>query len=647
MKYLIVGTGGTGGAIGGFLAASGKDVDFIARGRHLEVMQRNGLVLHTQLRGELRIPSVQAFDMDSYNGSPDVIFVCVKGYSLEETLPLLKRVARPDTVIIPILNIYGTGGRMSVRLPGLTILDGCMYVISYVSAPGEITQKGPLFRVVYGNRDNSCPEILYDIQQDLEESGISVVVSDYIQRDAFHKFAFVSPMAAAGAFFDNTMGEIRTSPRKRQMFADLVTEIGELAFAMGIPFSSDVIQENLDILDDVSPDSTTSMQKDLKRGGASEIDGLLFEVLRMAKKYRVSLPNYEMIAKHMGYSDVFDPVLLGNLDCKNRFVRSATRDGVENEDGTISEAQLQIMRDLAEGDVGLIITGHFYVHPQGQASRSQNGIFDDRFIPGMQRLVSVVREYEGCVVAQINHAGGKADVDEPVAPSAWEYTPDKPARELTLDEIGEIRKAFAEGASRAKQAGFDGVQVHMAHDYLLSEFLNPQFNTRNDEYGGSAENRFRLCREIIEEIHHECGRDYPVFVKINSNVQENDAQFEEDLLYILQQLEELNVTAAELSGCDFFHKGPQERIYYLERAARLAEQTELPLLLTGGIRSLQDIAKVRDSGIAMVSLSRPFICQGDLVLRLRSGEQPKCINCNQCFRLPSTQGIRCVFHRKR
>ena len=644
MKYLIVGTGGTGGAIGGFLAASGKDVSFIARGSHLEAIRQNGLVVDSELRGRLHIENAQAFDMESYEDSPDVIFVCVKGYSMDEVCPFLRRVARPDTMIVPILNVYGTGGKLAVRMPGLTVADGCVYIVSYISAPGEITQKGPLFRVVYGNRDSSCPDIFYDIERDLRESGIDVIVSTNIIRDAFQKFSCVSPMAAAGVFFQNTMGEIRENPRKRAVFASLVGEIGQLAQAMGIPFSTDVVQENLEILDHSAPDSTTSMQRDLQKGGPSEINELLFEVVRLGKRYQVELPTYEMIAKSMGYSEALEPMWLGNLQLRNHLVRSATRDGVENEDGTVSERQLQIMRTFASHEVGMIITGHFYVHPQGQASPSQNGIYDGRFLPGMRRMTDVVHMEEGCIVAQLNHAGGNADVEEPVAPSERVYSRGRLARALTREEMDEIRECFAEGASRAYQAGFDGVQIHMAHDYLLGEFLTPMMNNRTDEYGGSAENRFRFCAEIIEAVRRATSESFPILVKINSNVQANDRQYEEDLLYYLQQMESLGVAAAELSGCDFTKKSANERTYYLERAARMQQQLSMPLILVGGVRSLQDIAKVIDAGIPMVSLSRPLICQGDLIPRLLSGERARCISCNQCFALPRTRGIRCVFH---
>ena len=185
MKYLIVGTGGTGGAIGGFLAASGKDVSFIARGSHLEAIRQNGLVVDSELRGRLHIENAQAFDMESYEDSPDVIFVCVKGYSMDEVCPFLRRVARPDTMIVPILNVYGTGGKLAVRMPGLTVADGCVYIVSYISAPGEITQKGPLFRVVYGNRDSSCPDIFYDIEIYLHVSCTAVSIFIWVLLKAY------------------------------------------------------------------------------------------------------------------------------------------------------------------------------------------------------------------------------------------------------------------------------------------------------------------------------------------------------------------------------------------------------------------------------------------------------------------------------
>ena len=302
MKYLILGAGGTGGAIGGFLAASGKDVDFVARGAHLQAMKEYGLKVHSDRRGELFLPQVRADTMEDYSGDPDVIFLCVKGYSVGEAITFLKGKAKKGTLVIPILNIYGTGEKLSIELPDLLIPDGCMYIVSYVSAPGEISQRGKIFRVVYGMPDGSCPEILHAVARDLEDSGIDTVVSAHIQRDCFQKFSCVSAMASAGAYFDTDMGTIRSHPEMRQMYRDLSDEICSLADAMGIPFQSDVTEENLDILDHLTPDTTASMQKDLKKGGQTEMDGLIFEVVRLGKKFNVPVPQYTKIAKHFGFS---------------------------------------------------------------------------------------------------------------------------------------------------------------------------------------------------------------------------------------------------------------------------------------------------------------------------------------------------------
>ena len=302
MKYLIVGTGGTGGAIGGFLAAGGRDVAFIARGEHLRAIQKNGLTVHSDRRGELRIPDARATDMEGYQGRPDVVFVCVKGYSLPQTIPFLRRVAGEGAVVIPILNIYGTGGKIAEQVPGPLVTDGCMYIVSYVSAPGEITQSGQIFRVLFGTRDGSRPAVLEKIADDLRQCGIDAVVSEDIRRDAFQKFSCVSSMAAAGAYFDAATGEVCADPEKRALYVALVREIAAVARAMGIVFTVDLVEENLKVMDKLAPQSTASMQKDLKKGKQSEMDGLIFEVVRMGGKYGVPVPAYRKIAEHFGYS---------------------------------------------------------------------------------------------------------------------------------------------------------------------------------------------------------------------------------------------------------------------------------------------------------------------------------------------------------
>ena len=300
MKYLVIGAGGTGGCIGAYMTEAGRDVTLIARGAHLAAMQADGLRMETTKKGNYTVKPVKATDMEHYGEHPDVIFVCVKGYSLEETIPFIRRVAKPETVVIPILNIYGTGGRLQERLPELLVPDGCIYIAAEIRKPGCLWQNGDIFRVVFGVRKPSeYREVLEKVRQDLEDSGITAILSDNIQKDALQKFSYVSPAAACGQYYDAMAGDMQKPGEIRDTFAALIHEIDVLAEAMGIHFGVDIVQTNLDILDSLTPEASTSMQRDVKQGKASEMDGLIFEVVRMGRKYGVKLPVYEKIAEEL------------------------------------------------------------------------------------------------------------------------------------------------------------------------------------------------------------------------------------------------------------------------------------------------------------------------------------------------------------
>jgi 2-dehydropantoate 2-reductase len=298
LKYLVIGAGGTGGSIGAYMTEAGKDVTLIARGEHLKQMKEHGLCMETTAKGNYTVQPIKAVDMEHYEEQPDVIFVCVKGYSLEETLPFIRRVAGADTIVIPILNIYGTGGRMQEKLPELLVTDGCIYIAGEIKEPGTILLRGDIFRIVYGvrNPEELRPE-LFTVAQDLKESGIDGVLSDNIRRDALQKFAFVSPMAACGLYYHVTAGEVQKTGDPRDTFVKLMKEIDALAVAMGVPFLVDIVATNLRILDTLNPEASTSMQRDVYSGKQSEIDGLIYEVVRMGQQYGVPVPTYEMIAK--------------------------------------------------------------------------------------------------------------------------------------------------------------------------------------------------------------------------------------------------------------------------------------------------------------------------------------------------------------
>ncbi|MDE6213113.1 MAG: 2-dehydropantoate 2-reductase [Lachnospiraceae bacterium] len=297
MKYLIIGAGGTGGCIGAYMTEAGKDVTLIARGEHLKKMQEQGLIMETTKKGNYTVFPIKATDMAHYDEQPDIIFVCVKGYSLEETIPFIKRIAKETTIVIPILNIYGTGGRMQEKLPELLVTDGCIYIAAQIKEPGIIWQNGEIFRIVYGTRkpEEMRPE-LFEVAKDLVESGIEGVLSENIRRDALQKFAYVSPMAACGLYYHVSACDVQKTGEPRDTFVKLMREVDALAVAMGVPFLVDIVTTNLQILDALDPEASTSMQRDVYAGKPSEIDGLIYEVVRMGERYGVPVPTYRMIA---------------------------------------------------------------------------------------------------------------------------------------------------------------------------------------------------------------------------------------------------------------------------------------------------------------------------------------------------------------
>ena len=298
MKYLIAGTGGVGGCIAAFLALAGKDVACIARGEHLGAIREHGLRLHSDLKGKhvLHIPACTA---EEYTGKADVIFVCVKGYSIDSITDLIRRAATPQTVVIPILNVYGTGPRIQRLVPGVTVLDGCIYIVGFVSGKGEITQMGKIFRLVYGAHKDTIVsrETLEAVQRDLQESGIKAEISEDINRDTFVKWSFISAMAVTGAYYDVPMGEVQKPGIVRDTFIGLSRESAELGRRLGIDIPADLVEYNLKVIDKLDPHSTASMQKDLARGHESEVQGLLFDLIDAAEAQGIDIPTYRMVAE--------------------------------------------------------------------------------------------------------------------------------------------------------------------------------------------------------------------------------------------------------------------------------------------------------------------------------------------------------------
>jgi len=363
---------------------------------------------------------------------------------------------------------------------------------------------------------------------------------------------------------------------------------------------------------------------------------------------------------------LFDTSSLGVVVLKNRFVRSATWEGMAFDDGSCSPSLIEVISDLAKGEVALIISSHAFVSPEGQAGRWQLAVYDDRFIDGLSQLAQAAHGGGSRIMLQLAHAGILAETSltklAAVGPSGLSRESDRVGRAMTVDEIEQTVAAFVRAAERAQAAGFDGVQIHAAHGYLLSQFLSPYFNKRTDEFGGSLENRARIVLAILAGIKAACGATFPVLIKLNSEDFIDGGLTAEESLEMARMLEKSGITGIEMSGGTGDAAGnftpirrgrlPSEdrEAYYREAAQRFKATLGVPLILVGGIRSFTVAEKLIEDGIAdYISLSRPLIREPHLVARWKSGDTEKsaCGSCNMCFApLLNGDGMYCVAERR-
>jgi 2,4-dienoyl-CoA reductase-like NADH-dependent reductase (Old Yellow Enzyme family) len=355
-------------------------------------------------------------------------------------------------------------------------------------------------------------------------------------------------------------------------------------------------------------------------------------------------------------SILFTPIKIGPLTIPNRFVRSATHEYMADDEGNVSASQVELYRRLSEGEVGLIITGHAYVQPSGKASPRQTAVFDDRFVEGLARIPAAVHQFSSRVFLQVAHAGRQTKERlcgcVPVSPSAV-YDPVSKVmpRELSEGEIRALVGDFVAAAGRAKRAGFDGIQLHAAHGYLISSFLSPHTNRRRDEWGGPIENRARVLLETLRGVKAACGAAFPVIVKLNSTDFLEDGLTLDDAIRIARMLEAESIDAIEVSG-GMAEAGrgsvwtglrsESEEGYFVANAALIKQAVRVPVFGLGGIRTLAVAEKIVEDGQAdLVSLSRPFIRDPFLARHFREGQIAKseCISCNKCF---NPRGIRCA-----
>ncbi|MCD6584519.1 MAG: NADH:flavin oxidoreductase [Desulfobacteraceae bacterium] len=377
-------------------------------------------------------------------------------------------------------------------------------------------------------------------------------------------------------------------------------------------------------------------------------------------------------------SILFTAKSIGNVAVANRFVRSATFECAANEDGSVGDKYSKIYERLSKGKVGLIISGMMHISEPGKSYQFQAGLHSDEMIPGLSKMTKKVHQAGSKIFAQIAHGGRQTLVQgrRPMAPSGGglDFIYQVIPRPMTIDEIKAVIADFGNAALRAKQAGFDGVQVHGAHGYLIHEFLSPFFNHRSDEWGGNANNRFRFLKCVYESVREKVGDDFPVIIKLNVNdhTPQKGLSIEEVKMHC-ERLAEMGIDAVELScgtlaysmfnqsrgdvpakgfsstlplpfqwvGARFFAMVfPQQRYIFEEGynlwASRHIRKVmpDVPLIMVGGLRSPDVMANIIQQNQAdFVSMCRPLIREPMIIKKWQDGNKKpvSCVNCNKCF----------------
>ena len=367
------------------------------------------------------------------------------------------------------------------------------------------------------------------------------------------------------------------------------------------------------------------------------------------------------------------PGRIGQLEVPNRIVRGATSETMAAASGVVFDSYVELYRRLAAGGAGLLLTGHMYVDPRGQASAYQTGIHDDSVIPALRQATEAVHDAGGRVFAQLGHCGSQTMMSSitPVAPSPVPnamYTI-QPV-ELTDGEIRELVQAFGAAAGRAAAAGFDGIHIHGGNGYLISEFCSPHANTRDDDWGGDAECRSRFMVEVYDAVRAAAGEGFPITARLSVEDSVPDGLQGEESLQRAAVLAARGIDGFEttygvmrsyfenirpyvaVGRAQAWRNLLVQRVrhpagaeaYYRPFARAVKEATGLPIILVGGVRTTQTMTDVLESGDAdFLAMARPFIREPDLVRKLAAGRTGgvECVSCNMCLAHDGFDPLRC------
>ena len=362
-------------------------------------------------------------------------------------------------------------------------------------------------------------------------------------------------------------------------------------------------------------------------------------------------------------TSLWDETTFAGLTLKNRLWKGAIYERLATPEGFATPELTDLYKEYIDGGVGAILTGYTRIVEDDIPNPDMNAIYSDDHIAGYLPLTSYAHQ-GGCpIFMQLVYGGARTNVPtegrriwgpSAVANQRTNVVPTA----MTQRDIDELISAFAQGALRAKKAGFDGVQIHAAHGYMLSTWLCPHYNQRTDEYGGSLPNRARIILQILAAIKDACGQDYPVLIKFNCTDHMQDGLTEEDSLQLIQLLEAAGIDGAEISGgneCDpavaaadlgpsrkkLAHH-PERSSYFGEYARKLSQQVSLPIILTGGNRFTSVMNNLLQEGAATYfGLARSLNSEPNLpaIWKTDPDHEPPCIACNKCF---TTVGRRCI-----
>jgi 2,4-dienoyl-CoA reductase-like NADH-dependent reductase (Old Yellow Enzyme family) len=366
------------------------------------------------------------------------------------------------------------------------------------------------------------------------------------------------------------------------------------------------------------------------------------------------------------FKNLFSPGKIGDVKIKNRIIRSATTENMATKDGQVNDDLIKVYTELAQGGTGLIITGGFAVHPSSTLRRYSCCLYDDVFLPGQKKLVEAVHDYSECrIAAQLVHTGRQTGNKkyEPVAPSPiTDKIVNRVPRELKTEEIGDVIKMFVNAGLRAYEVGYDAVQLHAAHGFLLSNFISPYSNKRTDEYGGDTQRRTKILVEIYDQLRDKVGKNFPITVKLQTQGSVPRGLTLEEGKEIAKIVADTGYDAIEPSGGggesmigesgidglpSRVIKSPEDENYFLPTVNEIKPiVNDCPVILMGGVRNPLSAEKIlREKAAEFISMSRPLIYEPNLPNRWKNGDTAPalCTSCNECYMSIVVGALHCIY----